>query len=83
MRFLQRKTGQKKISQQTADLCTVVALTPTSPCIPPRDVEDSRQIKTAAGLPNGDSNVLPRTFITDVQALENNAKVAGPLAFQL
>jgi hypothetical protein len=46
-------------------------------------VEGSRQIKKVAGLPNGDSNVSPRTLFTEVQALENNAKVAGPLALML
>jgi len=51
--------------------------------MPLLEVGSSRQIKTAAGLPDGDSDVSSRTLFTDVQALENNVKVAGPLALRL
>jgi hypothetical protein len=47
---------------------------------PPLDVAARRQIKTVAGLPNGDSYVLPGTLFTDAQALENNEEVVSPLA---
>jgi hypothetical protein len=42
--------------------------------MPLLEVEGSRQIKTVAGLPDGDSSVSPGTLFTDAQALENNAK---------
>jgi hypothetical protein len=64
-------------------LCTLVAFTPISPWTPPLEVEASRQIKTAAGLPDGDSNVSPGTLFTDVRVLENNAEVVIPLASRL
>jgi hypothetical protein len=42
-----------------------------------------KAIKTAAGLPDGDSNVLPRTLFTDAQALENSDEVVIPIALGL
>ncbi|WP_415773548.1 hypothetical protein [Pseudomonas sp. LB3P38] len=74
MRFLQRQAGFQKKNQQDSDLCTLVAFTPTSPLKRPLEVEALRQIKTVAGLPDGDSSVSPGTLFTDAQALENNAK---------
>ncbi|WP_166793801.1 hypothetical protein [Pseudomonas sp. F01002] len=83
MRFLQRQANIQKKNQQDSDLCTLVAFTPTSPLKRPLEVDASRQIKTVAGLPDGDSSVSPGTLFTDAQALENNAKVASPLALRL
>jgi hypothetical protein len=74
MRFLQQQAGFQKKNQQDSDLCTLVAFTPTSPLKRPLEVEALRQIKTVAGLPDGDSSVSPGTLFTDAQALENNAK---------
>jgi hypothetical protein len=78
--FLQRQAGVQKKKQPTAVLCTLVASTLTLPLRHPLEVEASREIKIVAGLPDGDSNVSPGTLFTDVQALENNVKVANPLA---
>jgi hypothetical protein len=82
MRFLQRQAGFQKKNQQDSDLCTLVAFTPTSPLKRPLEVDALRQIKTVAGLPDGDSSVSPGTLFTDAQALENNAKVASPFALR-
>jgi hypothetical protein len=60
MRFLQRQAGFQKKNRQDSDLCTFVAFTPTSPLKRPLEVDALRQIKTAAGLPDGDSSVSPR-----------------------
>ncbi|WP_415757625.1 hypothetical protein [Pseudomonas sp. LT1P18] len=78
MRFLQQQAGFQKKNQQDSDLCTLVAFTPISPLKRPLEVEALRQIKTVAGLPDGDSNVSPRTLFTDAQTLKNNAKSCQP-----
>jgi len=80
MRFLQQRAGIQKKNQQDSDLCTLVAFTPTSPLKRPLEVEALRQIKTVAGLPDGDSSVSPGTLFTDAQALETTLKVVSPLA---
>lgn len=80
MRFLQRQADSQKKNQQDSDLCTLVAFTPTSPLKFPLELEAFRQIKTVAGLPDGDSSVSPGTLFTDAQALETTLKVVSPLA---
>ena len=62
MRFLRKQAGVQKKKQRISDLCTLVAFTPTSPSEPPREVERLKVIKTVAGLPDGDSSVLPGTL---------------------
>lgn len=61
-------------------MSTLVAFTPISPISTPLEVGTLRQIKTVAGLPDGDSNVSPGTLFTDAQTQKNNAKVVNPVA---
>jgi hypothetical protein len=49
----------------------------------PLEVEAFRQIKTVAGLPDGDSNVSPGTLFTDAHTLENSDDVVIPVALGL
>jgi hypothetical protein len=79
-RFLQQQAGFRKKSVAEFRFVHACCIHTHIALMPPLEVEAPRHIKTAAGLPNGDSNVSPGTLFTDAQALENNVKVANPLA---
>jgi len=84
MRFLQPPAQIRKKTATEYGFEHACCIHPHIASKRPLEVAALRQIKkTAAGLPDGVSDVSPGTLFSDAKALKNSAEVVCPLASRL